>query len=455
MDEDTPPYNAMNLLCPTDFSQTATEAADVAAALAVKRGLPLKLVYCAANQIVGAEIPVVCAEDRVAPEELEKEAWRLATHGLKVSFSIQTGVKDDEIVRAARGDTEMIVMGSTGRGGADRWLLGSVSERVAESAPVPTLVVRSAPPLLTWLREGRPLRVLCAVDFSVSGDAAVAMIRQLMALGPVEVEAAYIADAEDLRDEGSAENASSRTKESLERDVWERLQQVLGCPTVKIHIQGASGNSAFEFVRLADDLKTDLVVVGTHQRHGLKRLSSPSFSRRVLTHAGTNVLCVPLSSYKAEFGVPKISRVLVATDLSPASDEVIRHACSLLPKGGALRLLHVCPAPKSGIDPFIAAQVYFDHSLASSQATAAAEEKLYASAPRQLATGGVEMTVRAVEHDSVAAAICECAAEFGADVICMGSGRHSAIPRMLLGSPAQEVASRSHRPVLIVPPPLA
>jgi nucleotide-binding universal stress UspA family protein len=445
----------MKLLCPTDFSKAATDAADVAAAIAAKRQVALKLVYCAANQLIGTEIPVVCDEDRVPPEQLEKEACRLATPGVEVTSSIHIGVEHDEIVRAAEGDTEMIVMGSTGRGGADRWLLGSVSERVAESAPVPTLVVRSAAPLLTWLREGRPIRVLCAVDFSVSADAGVAAVKELMRLGPVEVEAAYLTDAENLGDDSSSGEVPPKKRESLERDIWERLQQVLGCPVVKVHIQRSSGNPAFEFVRLADDLKADLVVVGTHQRHALNRLTSPSFSRRVLKHAGSNVLCVPLASYKPRFDVPNVSRVLVATDLGPASDSVIRYACSLLPKGGALRLLHVCPAPKPGIDPFVAAQVYFEHSMISTRATAVAEENLYATAPRQLATGGVDMTVRAVEHESVAAAICENAAEFGADVICMGSGRHSsAIPRMLLGSPVQEVIARSRRPVLVVSPPV-
>jgi nucleotide-binding universal stress UspA family protein len=444
----------MNLLCPTDFSKAATDAADVAAALAVKRKLPLKLVYCAASSL-DVEIPIVCAEDRVAPKHLEAEERRLAASGARVASSIVVGVDHDEIVRAAEGDTELIVMGSTGQGGADRWLLGSVSERVAGSATVPTLVVRSAPALLTWLRESRPIRVLCAVDFSLSADAAVAAVKQLMSLGPIELEAAYVTNAEDLADTDSPGDVSSKKRESLERDVWERLHHVLGCPVVKVHIQGSSGKPAFDFVRLADDLKADLVVLGTHQRRGLKRLTSPSFSRKVLKHANANVLCVPLSSYKPEFDAPKVGRVLVATDLSEAGDAVIRHACSLLPKGGALQLLHVCPAPTAGIDPFIAARVYFEHSMRSSKATAAAEEKLYATAPRQLATGDVDMTVRAVEHDSVAGAICASAEEFGADVICMGSGRHSAVAGMLLGSPVQEVIARSRRPVFVVPRPEA
>lgn len=444
----------MNLLCPTDFSEAATEAANVASALAVKRGLPLKLVYCAANQFVGAEIPVVCAEDRSAPVELEGEARRLSASGADVSASMLVGVEHDEIVRAARPDAEMIVMGATTRGGADRWLMGSVAERVAESAPMPTLVVRTASALLAWLREGRPLRVLCAVDFSVSADAAVAAVGQLMRAGPVELEVAHISDAEDLLDDASPGKGASKLRESLQRDVWERIQQVLDVPTVKVHIQGSSGNPATELARLADDLGADLVVVGTHQRRGLKRLTSASFSRRVLKLAHTNVLCVPLASYHPKFRVPTVSRVLVATDLSDAGDAVVRHGCSLLHGGGALLLLHVCLPPTSGVDPFTAAQMYFEPSLASSRVTAAAEEKLYASAPRQLATGGVNMTVRAVEHVSVAEAVCEVADEFGADVICMGAGRHAAIPKMLFGSPVQEVVARSHRPVLVVPPPI-
>ena len=43
----------------------------------------------------------------------------------------------------------------------------------------------------------------------------------------------------------------------------------------------------------AEEVQADLLVVGTHQWHGLKRVSHRSISRGVLRHAPMNVACVP------------------------------------------------------------------------------------------------------------------------------------------------------------------
>jgi nucleotide-binding universal stress UspA family protein len=241
----------------------------------------------------------------------------------------------------------------------------------------------------------------------------------------------------------------------LQQDVWERLREALDPKSVKVHVRSAFGDPAFELVRLADESGADLIVAGAHQRHGLQRLAAPSFSRSVLHHAAANVLCVPACSYKPEFHVPAVRRVLVATDLSPAGDGAIAHGCSVLASGGSLQILHVAPPPKSGLDPLVAARVYFSHSLDSSEANEALEEALLARIPRQFSTAGIAITSRVVEHDDVAAAICESAEKFGADIICMASRGHSPLVSAIIGSVAQGVLGRSHRPVLVVPPPVA
>ena len=48
-----------------------------------------------------------------------------------------------------------------------------VAERTAESAPVPTLVVRDAAPFEAWARGERALKVFVGVDFSASCAAAL------------------------------------------------------------------------------------------------------------------------------------------------------------------------------------------------------------------------------------------------------------------------------------------
>jgi nucleotide-binding universal stress UspA family protein len=62
---------------------------------------------------------------------------------LKVSTKLSEGRPSDKIVEAAKeGDFDIIVMGSRGLGGIKKFFLGSVSDRVADEADCPVLIVK-------------------------------------------------------------------------------------------------------------------------------------------------------------------------------------------------------------------------------------------------------------------------------------------------------------------------
>lgn len=438
----------MQILCATDFSKTAMAAADIASAFAKKLQCPLRLVHCAQDYIVMGDLPVVVPDDQPLREQLKREAERLRVTGLEVVEEFRRGSVSPEIIgAAAERPTKMIILGSVGKGMAERWLLGSVAERVAEGASVPTLVVRQPDLLLDWLGGDAPLRLLCGVDFTPSADSAIASVQTLVTLGRVEVEAAYVRPVEDPV-------IFKEQQDARQRDVWERLHAALGDMPVKVHVRDVVGLPANEFLHIADDQKSGLLVVGTHQRHGWQRLKAPSFSRNVLTHAVTNVLCVPAIAGASDVRTPSIRRVLLATNFTEFCTEALRHAHSLLPAGGTIHLVHVCHEPSSGINPVIASEVYFDHSIATAKAREEAVAKLKALPSSLLSVPGVAVTSEVLTHYDIAAAICEAAERKGADVICMGTKGHSRTGAALLGSTVQAVIARSHKPVFVVTPPL-
>lgn len=439
----------MQILCATDFSQAAMAAADVAAALAEKLQLPLRLVHAAQDYILMGDLPVFVPDDQLVREQLKNEAERLRACGVQVAEELRHGNAGFEIIdAAAEQPTKMIVLGSVGRGMAERWLIGSVAERVAEHAAVPTLVVRQAELLRDWLRGAATLRLLCGVDFTASADAAIAALQTFVAQGQVEVEAAYVRPLEDLI-------FGREQQEARQRDVWERLHAILGDIPVKVHVRDVTDLPASEFLQTADEQKSGLLVTGTHQRHGWQRLKAPSFSRNVLAHALTNVLCVPATTVAPNIQIPAIRRVLLATDFTETCTAALSHARSLLPSGGAIHLVHVCHAPASGVNPVIASEVYFDHSVATARAKEEAEQKLQTQASSFPQAPGVAITTEVLMHDDFATAICAAAERKGADVICMGTKRHSRAGAALLGSTVQSVIARAHKPVFIVTPPLA
>jgi nucleotide-binding universal stress UspA family protein len=239
-----------------------------------------------------------------------------------------------------------------------------------------------------------------------------------------------------------------------QRDVWERLHAILGDVPVKVHVREVASQPAVEFLRAADERQSGLLVVGAHQRHGWQRLKAPSFSRNVVAHASTNVLCVPTAAGLSETRIPSIHRVLVATNFTKVCTDALRHAHSLLPAGGALHLVHVCPEPTSGINPVIASELYFDHSIATGKAKEEAEKKLNELPAHLRQVAGVTVTSEVLVYHDISAAICEAADRFGADVICMGTTGHSRAGAALLGSTVEAVLARTHKPVFIATTPL-
>lgn len=449
----------MQILCATDFSKLSVRAADVASALAGKFRLPLHLVHSLSDWPTAAEAVPIAYEMDTWREQLDAEMKRLRETGAEVSSELRHGSAHHEVVAAAaEKPTKMIVVGSTGRGMAERWLLGSVAERVAESAPVPTLVVRDPDSLIEWLRNGRPIRALCGVDFNLSSDAALVALKELHRIAPIEIETVHLREVRRsqfvslLAGPSRPEEAEPSAEVELGRDVWDRVTHVLGEAPARVHVSRVTRHADHEVARLAEGRGANLVVVGTHQRHGWQRLVAHSFSRGVLTHAPTNVLCVPVGPYVPAFEVPTIRRVLVATNFSSPNHDDIRQAFSLLSGGGEIHLVHVVPAPEPGVNPLVRSMSYLASGIESEKARAAAQDRFDELLRLLPERPGIRVTANVVIHEHPATAICEAAEKHGADVICVGSRDRLRADAGLLGSVAHGVMTRSRCPVLVVPP---
>lgn len=141
----------MKILHPTDFSECAAEAQAVAVDLARKLAAELVLVQVLVEAPLYSEgfisrrqvQTVYDAQRKWSEETLEARAEQLRQSGIKTSWRVQAGAPHEEIVRTAEEEhADMIVMGTHGRGGLNRMILGSVAERVIRLARCPVLTVR-------------------------------------------------------------------------------------------------------------------------------------------------------------------------------------------------------------------------------------------------------------------------------------------------------------------------
>lgn len=289
------------IVCGTDFSAMATEAADIAAAMA--RRLDSKLVLVHVNELYRslASNPVILeaalSERRCA---LASEAQRLRDLGTQVEEKFVSGSAFDQLVTAAtHSKARLVVVGAVGHGLARRLLVGSVAERTAETSPVPTLVVRPGGRLLSWIRGKHRLKVLVGYDFSAASDAALSWLNQMRESGKLQTTVLYSSwppdEARRLRHEGPLPLAANpdQIQKNLDRDLKKRVAKFFPGEKATTIVEAGWGNPEGYLFEMASRQHVDLVVVGTHRRQGVGRLLLGSVSRAVLHHATVSVAVVP------------------------------------------------------------------------------------------------------------------------------------------------------------------
>ena len=140
------PYRTV--LVPTDGSPGAAAALDPAAALATAFGADLDALSVVEEDALGLDIRSTVFHDRMeehAGTAVEELGERARAAGVpSVGTAVAHGTPATEIVRyAEEHGADLVAMGTHGREGVERYLLGSVTERVLRTSPVPVLTVRA------------------------------------------------------------------------------------------------------------------------------------------------------------------------------------------------------------------------------------------------------------------------------------------------------------------------
>lgn len=292
------------IVCGTDFSAAATEAVGIAAAMA--RRLSTKLILVHVDEFYGlAPVDPKLFEAAVSEKRttLDDDANRLRRLGTQVRPKLLSGSAFEQLVTAATdAKGRLVVVGAVGHGLARRLFVGSVAERTAEASPIPTLVVRPGGRLASWIRGEHALKILVGYDFSAAGDAALGWMNQLRKIGKVQISVLYSNwppdEARRLGYEGPLPLAANpqEIQENLERDLKRRVATLLPDHEVTAIVEPGWGTPEGYLFQMASRQHVDLIVVGTHQRHGLGRLLLGSVSRAVLHHATVPVVVVPPAS---------------------------------------------------------------------------------------------------------------------------------------------------------------
>jgi nucleotide-binding universal stress UspA family protein len=228
--------------------------------------------------------------ERVAQETAS--AW--LARGVPASMEIREGDAAHEIVVAAEAaSADLVVVGSRGLTGLDRFLLGSVARNVAKHCRQPVLVAREPRQSLA--------RALVATDGSEHANHANAFAARLPLPAACECVAVNVvrpyAPFPGLLPTDRAEFAEAvedvnRQHTAAAQVVANTAQDVLANAGKKASSQVRSGDPAEQVMALAEELSADLIVAGARGASLLEGLLVGSVADRLLKDAHCSVLLV-------------------------------------------------------------------------------------------------------------------------------------------------------------------
>ncbi|MCI0738704.1 MAG: universal stress protein [Gemmataceae bacterium] len=274
------------ILFPTDFSESAQQVFPLTCALARD---------CGARVVVLHVVPPPLGHDRVLAQQNPEEYYegpRTALHQVKapdanvrVEYRLADGHAPQEILKAADNvEAGLIVIGTHGRSGLGRLLLGSVAEKVLRGAMCPVLTVKTGPSALS-IRT-----ILFPTDLSEASESALGVAFSLARDYHARLIVLHIASF----GQGlpySALEAMLKESSAYRRELEDQLRQ---CQKPECHAEFRveEGDPAEQIARVAREARCDLIVMGSHGRTGLARLLMGSVAEKTLRSASCPVLLV-------------------------------------------------------------------------------------------------------------------------------------------------------------------
>jgi nucleotide-binding universal stress UspA family protein len=294
------------ILCPVDFSDYSRRALAYSLAMAKWYGAGVTALHAYANAPVIDTAPLfpgqpiaLRAVDRAELVAALGEFVRSVAGDAPVATAVAEApdVRDEILAQAAGMHADLIVMGTHGRTGFERVLLGSVAEKVMRKAGCPVMVVPRA-----TAGSGAPAdvpfkRIVCAVDFSEDSKRALALALEFAQESDAQLTLVHAIEIPPELHElaASAEVDVPAVRQAAEAECQRRLQAAVPASaftycTVQMHV--AEGRAHRQILRVASERNADLIVLGVHGRGALDRLVFGSTTHAVLCGATCPVLAV-------------------------------------------------------------------------------------------------------------------------------------------------------------------
>lgn len=290
--------NLEQILCPTDLSTVSRRALEYAAGLSELFKARLHVLEVVDTSLpptgpgVRAPYELAAPVRRALFEDLNKFVQPIRGSRSTLDVTLTEGRVTDEILRNAEAlRADLIVMGTHGRGGFERFLLGSVAEHVVRKAQCPVLAV----PPGERVSSGAGFRtVICAVDFAPASIRAIDYAQLLAAPGGRLILVHSVGWPFGEGTEAMPPEVQA-LRRSLESDAVGRLHRAATAGSrTDVFLQEAvtAGKAYAHILRCARQESADLIVMGLHSHMTNQLALLGSTTHHVLCEAPCPVLTV-------------------------------------------------------------------------------------------------------------------------------------------------------------------
>ncbi|OKL38652.1 universal stress protein [Pontibacter flavimaris] len=278
------------ILVPTDFSEEARNAYEVAISIARRTGAAIKLLhvvempYNSSFNTTGEATTGSNGMEQVfmlrlleSTKHKMSELLRTVPHeGVEVVQEVDVDRPINKIRRTIKEDAvDLVVMGSKGSSGLDEFLIGSNTEKVVRTSECPVLTVKSR------LQDFDPREIVLASDFRREIRGAMDRFKEFQQIFGSRIHLVYI-------NTPGAFESSANVQQKLEYTA-----QKYGLQNYTINVY----NDVMEedgILHFANDIRADMIMMATHGRTGLSHLLSGSIAEDLVNHTRIPVLTVQL-----------------------------------------------------------------------------------------------------------------------------------------------------------------
>lgn len=280
------------ILVPIDFSENSENALYVAAAIARKSKAVLELLHVNVATIYSAPLSEYApfsnfnvddrTYDQTAADQLEKIKSELKENeefaDLEIKVRVEEGFLHSMIKTVVDDDdADLVVMGTKGASGLNEFLVGSNTEKVIRTSPCPVLSIPAG------VEKFNPKVVMMPSTLKPDQASVFRYLAKWSDLYDFVTKVLYLNNASNLPTDGSAEARKNRFAEAA------------GLGKTDVIMTAESFFEDTTILGYAEQVSADLIVMATHQRHGISHMLFGSITEDTVNHSNIPVLSVPVN----------------------------------------------------------------------------------------------------------------------------------------------------------------